>query len=109
MLATVVWYTSPIMLILNKTMALTINLRKWIRIRVDVLLARGLEIWVKTVGGFLHFIRQLAHCVFHCVISFFVNIVHIYRVSIRVRARIRIRLMSARILAHGLRIRVDLS
>jgi len=32
--------------------------RKWLRIWADVLLARGLRIRVKTIGGFLHSIRQ---------------------------------------------------
>jgi len=49
---------------------LLVSLRKWLRIWVDILLARGLRIRVKTIGGFLHFIRQVAHCVFHCAVHF---------------------------------------
>jgi len=48
----------------------------------------------KTIGGFLHFTRQVAHCVFHCAVHFFVNIIHIYRVSIRVRVRVRFKVSS---------------
>ena len=43
---------------------------KWLRILVDVRLARGLRIRVKTIGGFLRFIRQVGHCVFHCAVHF---------------------------------------
>ena len=66
-----------------------LSVRKWLRIWVDVLLAHGLGIRVKTIGEFLHFIWQVAHCVFLCAIHFCEYfIVHIYGVSIRVRVRV---------------------
>jgi len=43
------------------------SVRKWLRIWVDVLLACGLRIRVKTIGEFLHFIQ---HYVFHCAVPF---------------------------------------
>jgi len=61
----------------------------------NVLLACGLRIRLNTIGGFLHFIRQVAHCAFMHIVpllchSFIVNIVYIYRLNIRVRVTARV-------------------
>ena len=47
-------------------------------------------ITVKTIGGFLHFIRQVAHCVFHCAVHFFVHIVHIIGLALGLGLELRL-------------------